>query len=173
VQLLKTPEMIGIFASKMFHQKVPKNGLVEELTPTNRELLVNQLKSLFAKTDLSALNSADKISALKEYYNFSEQQIKTIKSGLELNNSVVLDTIISILHPLETDIEEISEEAAILPRSLMDALDLKTNARFTLYKDVIDDINSCFQKKGKNVATIKLIYHLLPKVKDFDGGIYF
>jgi hypothetical protein len=85
VELLNTPEMIKIFASKIFHQKVPKNGLVEELTPTNMELLINQLKELFAKSNLSVLNSAKKINALKEYYDFSDKQIKTIKSGFDID----------------------------------------------------------------------------------------
>jgi hypothetical protein len=165
--------MIGIFASKIFHQKAPKNDLLEDLTEKNMDLLVNKLKSLFAKTDLSVLNSAKKIEAIKKYYNFSEKQLKTILDGLESNNSEVLDSLTNLLYSFETDIDGVSKDIAIFPGPLLDVIEfshwdensIKENEQLALYKDVIDDIDSCLKKNEKNAATIKLIHHLLPKVK--------
>jgi ankyrin repeat protein len=86
VELLNTPEMICIFASKIFHQTAPKNVLLQALTETNMELMVNQLKNLFAKSNLSAANSSQKINELKEYYHFSEQHDEHIKANFPEND---------------------------------------------------------------------------------------
>jgi hypothetical protein len=113
VKLLNTTEMIGIFASKIFHQNAPLTARLDILTLENMELLINQLKSLFEKSNLSAANSAKKINALKEDYHFSYKNIDVIKSGLEYYNSNVSESIIKTVHCIDdtyTLIGEVGED---------------------------------------------------------------
>jgi ankyrin repeat protein len=174
--LTTNPEVMNIFASKIFHQTAPKNVL-DALTPKSIDLLVNELKNLCIKMNLwTILNGSHKIDAiieaLKEYYNFSEQQIKTIESGLEPNNSDVLDSLTNLLYSFETDIEGVSQSDAIFPGSLLDMMNatnwnvdfIKGNEQFALYKDVIEN-KSIFEGQEKNDATVTLIKHVLPEVK--------
>jgi hypothetical protein len=175
--LTTNSEVMNIFASKIFHQTAPKNGLLDALTPKSMDFLANELKNLCIKSNLCTLNGSDKIDALikmlEGYNKFSEKQMNTIKSGLESNNSAVLDSLTHLLYSFEKDIDEMSEDYAFFPGSLLEIMnifnvgDLKPTARLDLYRDVIDNISLLRTANKENDATIMLINHLLlPKVKD-------
>jgi hypothetical protein len=173
-RLLENPDIINTFAAKIFYQKAPRTVQLDIFTAANMNLLIDKIKDLFANSNLSSINSANKLSALKEYYHFSEDQIKTIKDGLESTNSYVLETLSNILYSFQMDIQGLPQEKAIYPGSLIDMLEafgsntdfINKNDKLALYEGVINESISLLKNNEKSAATIKLTNHLLPKVKD-------